>query len=307
MSPSLKALQALEVAARTGSFVAAAEELSVTPAAISGLIRTLEAQIDRELFLRVSRRVIPTEAARELLPRLHTAFDELASVSRQLGGAAPPPRLTVSVPPSIALGWLSTHIKGFLATTRDLDISIRSDEDPVMFDRDKIDVRMSFGRFHYQDQVITDVVTDSAFAVCAPRFMQHYRLSGNADELLSVPLVHTDWGQSAATFPTWQRWFESAGIDAPMSGRKERVVVNSSKMALDLAINGVGVALIQGLLVADLLDQKQLVIPCRHTLDLSQPYCLNISNRRAEREPVALFEAWFRQECERSVARMHDV
>ncbi len=304
MLPSLKALQALEAAARTGSFVAAAQELSITPAAISASIRALEAQMGRQLFLRTNRRIVPTEAAHEILPRLHTAFQELSSVSRQLGGSAPPARLTVSVPPSVALGWLSTNIHAFLDDNPDLAISIRSDEDPVVFERDRIDVRMSFGRFHYRDQVTTEVLADSAYAVCSPDFARRHALPAAADALLRVPLIHTDWGQSAATFPAWQRWFDTAGLGGHRRSNRGGLTVNSSKVALDLAIGGLGVALIQGLLVADMVERQELVIPVPQRLLLSQPYCLSVSELTTEREPVVAFEQWFRRECERCVSRL---
>ena len=102
-SPSLKGLQAFEAAARTGSFAAAAEELSVSAAAVSQLIRTVEEQMGRQLFHRVSRKVVLTEAGVEMLPRLTMAFQEIGSVSRELGGDAFRPRLVVSVPPSMTI------------------------------------------------------------------------------------------------------------------------------------------------------------------------------------------------------------
>ncbi len=74
--PSLKGMRAFEAAARTGSFAAAAAELSVSPAAIGQLIRSLEDQVGRKLFLRINRGITPTEAGLEVLPRLSVIFDE---------------------------------------------------------------------------------------------------------------------------------------------------------------------------------------------------------------------------------------
>ena len=91
--PSLKAMQAFEVAARTGSFLSAAQELRVSPAAVSQLVRTLEAQTGRRLFRRVNRGILLTEAGLEILPRLRVAFEELHGVARQLLGVAPRPRI----------------------------------------------------------------------------------------------------------------------------------------------------------------------------------------------------------------------
>ena len=109
--PSLKGLQAFEAAARSGSFAAAAEELSISAAAVSQLIRTVEEQMGRKLFHRVNRRVVLTEAGVEMLPRLTLAFQEIGSIAR--GGDAFRPRLVISVPPSMAMGWLSERLAGF--------------------------------------------------------------------------------------------------------------------------------------------------------------------------------------------------
>ncbi|WP_292228981.1 LysR family transcriptional regulator, partial [Mesorhizobium sp.] len=84
--PSLRGLQAFEAAARTGSFAAAAEELSISAAAVSQLIRTVEEQMGRQLFHRVNRRAVLTEAGVEMLPRLRMAFREIGSVARDVGG-----------------------------------------------------------------------------------------------------------------------------------------------------------------------------------------------------------------------------
>ncbi|RUU52770.1 LysR family transcriptional regulator, partial [Mesorhizobium sp. M7A.T.Ca.TU.009.01.1.1] len=123
--PSLKGLQAFEAAARTGSFAAAAEELSVSAAAVSQLIRTVEEQMGRKLFHRVNRRVVLTEAGVEMLPRLTMAFQEIGSVARQLGGDTFRPRLVVSVPPSMAMGWLSQRLAGFASSHGAVDVSLR--------------------------------------------------------------------------------------------------------------------------------------------------------------------------------------
>ena len=303
MTPSLKALQAVETTARTGSFVAAGQELSVTPAAVSQLVRSLERQIGRELFLRVNRGVVPSEAGREILPRLHAVFEELTVVSHQLAGTAMPTRLSVSVPPSIASGWLSRRIASFVAMSGTLDISLRGDDDPVFFERDGIDIRMSYGRFGYRGQRTSEVLLDAIHPLCSPRFLERHGPLNAPEALLERPLVHTDWGPSAATFPTWDRWFESAGIAAGERRLPRGLQVNSSKVAVDLAVEGLGVALVQGLLAAAPLERGQLVIAYPHALTLAHPYCLTLFERGLGRDPVTRFDAWFRDECAASVAR----
>jgi len=292
--PSLRGLQAFEAAARTGSFAAAADELSISAAAVSQLIRTVEEQMGRKLFNRVNRRVVLTEAGVEMLPRLTLAFQEIGSVARDVGGAFRP-RLVVSVPPSMAMGWLSERIAGFVASHGAADISLRGDDDPAPFERELIDVRLSYGP-HYRGHPTEDIVRDAVYPVCSPALAGAIR----SENLGGVPLIHTDWGPTGASFPTWRNWFEAAGADPGRAARRG-LSANSSRAALDLAISGLGVALAQGIYCARALEDGLLVRPAPRSLELRQPYCLTIPERSGRRDVVTTFRHWLVEECRSAV------
>ncbi|BCH03093.1 LysR family glycine cleavage system transcriptional activator [Mesorhizobium sp. USDA 4775] len=296
-SPSLKGLQAFEAAARTGSFAAAAEELSVSAAAVSQLIRTVEEQMGRKLFHRVNRKVVLTEAGVEMLPRLTMAFHEIGSVSRELGGDAFRPRLVVSVPPSMAMGWLSQRLSGFVASHGAADISLRGDDDPVPFDRELIDIRLSYGP-HYREHPTEDITRDAVYPVCAPRLAS--AIKADAGPLAGLSLIHTDWGPTGASFPSWRNWFEAEGVQ-PGRAAQRGLSANSSRAALDLAISGLGVALAQGVYCAEAVEDGRLVRPAARAIALRQPYCLTIPERSARRDVVAAFRDWLIEECRRAV------
>jgi LysR family glycine cleavage system transcriptional activator len=293
--PSLKGLQAFEAAARSGSFAAAAEELSISAAAVSQLIRTVEEQMGRKLFHRANRRVVLTEAGVEMLPRLTMAFHEIGSVARDLSGDAFRPRLVISVPPSMAMGWLSQRLAGFVCRHGAVDISLRGDDDPVLFDREVIDIRLSFGP-HYRDHPTEEIVRDAVYPVCAPGLAATDKPQG----LAGLPLIHTDWGPTGASFPSWRNWFEGAGIE-PSRAAQRGLSANSSRAALDLAISGLGVALAQGIYCASALEDGRLIRPNAVSIALRQPYCLTIPERSARRDVVAAFRTWLIEECQRSV------
>ena len=295
--PSLRGLQAFEAAARMESFAAAAEELSISAAAVSQLIRTVEEQMGRKLFHRVNRRVVLTEAGVEMLPRLTLAFHEIGSVSRELGGDAFRPRLVVSVPPSMAMGWLSRRLAGFVASHGAVDVSLRGDDDPVPFERELIDIRLSYGP-HYREHPTEDIVRDAVYPVCAPGLAG--AIKPERAPLAGLPLIHTDWGPTGASFPSWRNWFEAAGIE-PGRATQRGLSANSSRAALDLAISGLGVALAQGVFCAEAVEDGRLVRPVARSLELRQPYCLTIPERSARRDVVAAFRAWLIHECVRSV------
>ena len=298
--PSLRGLQAFEAAARTGSFAAAARELSVSPAAISQLVRGLEDHVGRQLFRRVNRGIALSEAGLEILPRLSAAFDEIRGVSHELAGASPRARLTVSVPPSAATGWLSARLASFLKLHGPMDISLRGEEDPVEFDRDLIDIRMSYGPFHYVSHETHDIMIDEAVPVCAPELVSRHGPFETVASLKGAPLIHTDWGPGSAKFPSWRDFFEAG--DVPVDRAAERgTVANSSHAAIDLAVSGLGVALGQGMFVSRHIDEGRLVRPVDHSVALGQPYCLTIRQRSASRPAVECFRDWIIEECKRSL------
>ncbi|MCP4433476.1 MAG: LysR family transcriptional regulator [Gammaproteobacteria bacterium] len=298
--PSLKGLRAFEAAARSGSFAAAAIELSVSPAAIGQLIRSLEDQVGRKLFHRVNRGIIPTEAGLEVLPRLSAAFDELKGISRQISGASSHARLTISAPNSVVAGWLSQRIGEFVASHGPIDISLRSDNDPVDFERDMIDIRMSYGRFHYRTHDTHEMVTDAIFPVCAPSFMDRNGPFTTVENLLDTSLIHTDWGPASASFPTWRNWFEAASV-SPERQTGQDLVADSSIAAINLAISGLGVTLCQGLLAAQLIADGSLVHAYNLALLQSQPYCLTIPRQSVNRPIVSMFRDWLLLSCKTTV------
>jgi LysR family glycine cleavage system transcriptional activator len=298
--PSLRSLQAFEAAARSGSFASAAEELAISPAAVSQLIATLEDHVGRKLFHRINRRAVLTEAGREVLPRLTLAFEELQGVTRELAGSGRRARLVVSVPPSVAIGWLTARLADFIAIHGEADISLRGEEEPIAFERDLVDLRLSYGRFHDHDHAAEPIAVDAVHPVCTPQFLARHGPIRSAGALVHMPLIHTEWGPVAAAFPSWRQWFESAGV-APGREIQRGLSVNSSAAALDLALHGQGVALCQGLFAARALEEGRIVRPVAHSLTLAQPYCLTVPQRSARRAIVLAFRDWFVGECRKCI------
>ena len=292
---SLKGLQAFEATIRTGSFVAAAEELDVTPAAISQLVRGLEDRIERQLFYRVNRKLVPTEASLLLAPRLTALFSELEEVSAELADESARSHLVISVPPSVT-GWLSKRMPLFVAQWGPLDFTLRGEEDPVDFERQLVDIRWSFGAQNYPKELVTSLYQDHAFAVCSPEFLDKHGPFDVDAQLLDAPLVHTDWGPASAKYPSWQRWFDDADLGSQHQSNRG-MVANSSITSVELAVNGLGVALCQGFYLPELLAQGSLVLAHPRSIRLAQPYCLTVPARSEARPVVAQFKDWLIEEC----------
>lgn len=298
--PSLRGLQAFEAAARSGSFVAASEELGISAAAVSQLIRALEEQAGRKLFHRANRRVVLTEAGMDVFPQLLNAFADLRSVARELDGGERRSSLVISVAPSVAMGWLSARLPDFLRLHGAVDISLRGEDDPVPFERERIDFRLSYGRSHYPQHHVEDLTIDAVYPVCSPAFLEKYGGSLSAESMLGAALIHTDWGPSGASFPSWRTWFEKAGL-TPDRQIQRGITANSSMAAIDFACGGLGIALGQGLFCADLIEAGRLVVATKQRLPLANPYCINLPQRSANRPLVTSFKTWFAAECVRCV------
>src|SRR5260370_32158282 len=111
--PPLNALRAFEAAARHLNFSRAADELSVTPGAVSQQIQNLEDYVGASLFKRTSRGLLLTDSAQTALPALREAFDRLAEAASLLTAAVDARRLTLPAPPSFAAKWLVPRLGAF--------------------------------------------------------------------------------------------------------------------------------------------------------------------------------------------------
>ena len=255
-------------------------------------MRALEAQAGRRLFRRAGRGVEPTEAGRELLPRLTAAFEELRGVARELSGVGPRPRLTVSAPPSVAAGWLPARLAGFAATHGAYDVSVRGEETPGAFAQTPADLRLSYGRpAPASGDDAEEIVLDAVYPVCSPGFAAEAGLTGDPASLLRGPLIHTDWGPDAVAFPAWRAWFAAERVE--IDARVDRgPVANGSLTAVELARYGVGVALAQGMLAAEALQKGQLIRPAAGALPLARPYALACPSRSLRRPVVRALRDW---------------
>lgn len=249
----LNALRSFEVAARTGSFVAAGEELGVSSAAVSQQVKALEATLNRTLFLRQGNRITLTDAGRALYPRLETAFSDLTALTRDLRAGKPSGRLTISALPSLAELWLIPALARYPGRHQ---IDLRIEEDPIDFARSSADLRVTYGAHYYPDHRIDVLFRDRFVAVAAPP------VAGNAlpspEVLDDDDLIHTDWGPSYIRQPNWAEWFAASGLSRqPRTG--SGLQLGSTLASAIAAQSGAGAALVPEHLAQDAIDGGRLV------------------------------------------------
>jgi LysR family transcriptional regulator, glycine cleavage system transcriptional activator len=253
--PPLNALRAFEVIARHLSFARAAQELHVTPAALSHQIRALEEQLGTPLFHRRTRAIELTEAGRLIYPGLHAGFESLRRAMAELDRDRAGNVLVISATPGLVAKWLMPRLWRFLRAHPEIDARVSASLKLVDFTAEGVDVGIRLSKQITSDLHVELLFEDSMIPVCAPQLVEQGLRS--AADIVRFPLIHYDFATSMHTPPVWADWFPVAGLQGPDAGRGLRV--NAADHALDAAVAGAGVALAHKLIASDDVHSGRLV------------------------------------------------
>jgi LysR family glycine cleavage system transcriptional activator len=287
----LNALRAFEAAARHLSYVAAADELNVTPAAVGSLVRGLEAAVGVSLFHRSQAgpaRLELTEAARAVLPELQAGFDHLAVAFERLKASREQISISLTVPPAFADKWLLPRVERFAANHPLFDLRIDTSGRLVDFAAERVDVGIRYGGGRWPGLKATFLLRDAFFPVCSPALLGGSAPLRGPDDLQRHTLIHDRSMAFESAFPTWRTWLQAAGF--PNINCDRGLQINDSAAAYQAAMNGSGVALGRTTLVAIDLAAGRLVRPFGEALDCELAYYL-FHRPRAESDPgIAAFK-----------------
>lgn len=292
--PPLNSLRAFEAAARTGSFVAAAEELGVSPAAISQHVRKLEDYLGKDMFMRTNNRVSLTDAGQAILLGTAEALQQISETTLEMTSDRSRARLVISAIESVAETWLLPRLVAFVRTQPDFRFDLRVEPDPIDFARHNVDLRLCYGTGHYPDHRTQVLVRDAVQPMCSPDYLARHPEVAEAGPA-AVPggdLLTTSWGPSFGSNPGWSGWFHKAGLEMPEPAGFQ---VGRSSLALDLAREGLGVALAQRMLAAQDLAEGRLVALSPVTIDLGHPYCLVHPHSKARKRALVALLDWLGQ------------
>lgn len=300
--PPLNAIRAFEASARLGGFVAAAQELGVTPGAISLQIRKLEEYYDTALFRRLASGVELTETGTTIFGECSGALSALEATNDLITARDTRTRIVVSCINSIAHRWLSRRLAGLAGSVPDHWIEFRAEPDPVDFDDQRVDVRITYGEHLYPQLETRTLFRDRLMPLCTPDFASKAKLKGDdIGSLRDEHLIQSWWMPSFWAYPTWADWFEQAG--AP---RQPRVgtghCTNMPALAIDMALAGLGVALGQQSLALEEIRSGRLIPPFLATLDMPSAYALVLPRSARRQRRVARVVAFLMAEAD----RLHD-
>lgn len=285
--PSLNGLRAFEAAARHLSFTLAASELNVTQTAISHQIRRLEEELGIRLFIRQNRALALTPEARDYLPGVRAAFNDLRLATDRLLRKDDDKVLTVSTLASLAAKWLLPRLSDFQEQHPGLDVRITTSTSLVDFQRDNVDAAIRYGRGQWPGLRADWLMADELFPVCSPSLLHGDKPLRRPEDLRNHPLLHT----SNANSDDWRLWLTAAGLPADIA-RQPGITFDMIFMTIQAAIDGIGVAMGRTSYVQDDIAKGRLVVPFKIALPADAGFYLVAPEGRREAPKLTAFRQW---------------
>jgi LysR family glycine cleavage system transcriptional activator len=282
--PPLNGLRAFEAAARHLSFTRAAEELGVTQAAISHQVKALEERLGVQLFRRLNRALLLTDAGQQYLPELRDAFDRIDAATERLLAQDSRGPLTISTLRSFAAKWLVPRLGRFRALHPEIDVRIAPSEHLTDFSREDVDLALRYGRGDWPGLHAEWLMTEDIFPVCSPRLLEDPQGLRKPEDLVRFPLLHDDHHGN------WRVWLLAAGVEGVEPARG--TTFTDSSMVVQAAVEEQGVALARGALAADDLAAGRLVRPFDISLPAEFAYYVVCPEATAERPKITAFREW---------------
>ena len=291
--PPLNALRAFEAAARHLSLSLAANELNVTPAAISHQVRLLEDHIGLPVFERNGRGLALTDAGAAGLPDLREAFARLSAAMDAIGSLGETGTLSVSVAPSFAAKWLLPRLESFEREHPEIDVHVSVSMQLADFARDRIDVAIRYGASGYPEVFFEKLLAETVMPVCSPDLLRG-RVLRSPRDLLSLNLLHDDSPDNDPSCPNWEMWLRAAGVDDVEVDRGARF--NQASLVIESAILGRGVALAKSTLAAADIEAGRLVRPIESERPVDFAYYFVAPRAKLNLPKVGYFRDWLRRQ-----------
>lgn len=284
--PPLTALRAFEAAARNMSFAAAAEELHVTPAALSFQIKSLEQHLGAPVFRRLNRAVELTEEGKLLQPGVEDGFAALQRAWRGVQRRLDTATLTVTAGPGFTAKWLAPRMFAFAQANPDLELRFSASLQLVDFERDNVDIAIRFGQGADKGYYSRRIIDEWASPMVAPQLAAKLR---TAADLNTLPLLYDDHISFLKPDPSWSYFFEACGLTTqPPQGLR----FSQSDHAIDAALAGAGVVLGRISMTENYLRDGRLVRPLDLAVKLNAAYRIVCTKGAEERPQVARFIDW---------------
>lgn len=296
--PPMKALLAFDAAMRHHSFALAANDLAVTPGAISQQVQKLEEWLSTALFVRDVRQIRPTAQASAYWKTVGPALTSIQQASQQVRTPTKK-EVHISMPPSFAAKWFAPRMADFMARHPDIALHLEASPALLDFERDGVDLAVRYfdGANTHLDSSL--LFRDEARLFCAPGYAKQLRLKKPAD-LARATLLHI------TQHAHWGIWLETfAHLGADQIARMPGLHFNQTLLAIEAAKHGRGAVLCGHLLVEDELMRGQLMEPFIGSLELPHAYYMVHAKAARLRPPVKALKAWLQEMSAEQIRSPH--
>ncbi|TPL93570.1 transcriptional regulator GcvA [Mesorhizobium sp. B2-3-12] len=299
--PGTRALRTLEAAARHLNFTRAADELGLTPAAVSHQIKEIEDQLGFVLFTRTSRTIRLTEAGTVLYEAATDTLDLLGrAVMRARKLARGTEFLKVTLDAQFAAKWLMRRVENFRKQHPGIELRFDIAYGLRDFDLDDVDVGIRFGAGKYPGLCAHRLFDNIIIPVCSPSLLSSGPPLREPRDLFNHTLAHIEWARQGVTWPNWRMWMAAAGVDDFDDSRT--VVFGTSTDAVQAALDGNAVALADFAMVANDLSEGRLVRPFELSIRVAPEfaYFLVYPQATADDPRIVAFREWILEEVART-------
>lgn len=285
--PPLNALRAFEAVARFLSFTKAAEELLVTQSAVSRQVKNLEDILGVALILRKAQLEL-TEEGKRLLPVLTDSFDRMDVVIGSFRRQSKKPPLSLAVPPTYARRVMLPRLPDFQRANPDLEIRIETPPVNPDFRNSGHDLAIMFGEMEAEGLIADVLMRERWSPLASPELIKKAGWPDLKAMIAKAPLLHIRQGNDS-----WHDWRQLARQVGFAGLPVERgLVVETADQAVQAALSGGGVVVVDPVLCADEVASGKLVAPFEISMPTGRVYTLVCRADETDLARIAAFRAW---------------
>jgi LysR family glycine cleavage system transcriptional activator len=301
----LSSLRTFAVVARQLSVTKAADELNVTPSAISHHIKILEEYLGTKLLRREGNKIVLTPAGSRYASQIADGLLLLANATRTLKASKDHPILRIACPPSLGMLWLMPRIGKFMEDHPDFSVAVTSVPDPTVLLRSSFDVGLWYGEGPLTGFRVIPLSPNRVFPICSPSLICGDEALQTLEDLARCTLLDSSddtYYDAQTQRPGWYGWLQAAGMPE-IAGK--RYLNFTPRLYMHQAVrDGLGVGLSRPLLTVDELSTGALVIPFGPVLEQTATYNVVYASVLAKRKDVTTFTDWVVAEAGKSIRKL---
>lgn len=283
--PPLNTLRSFEAAARTGSFVQAAQELAVTSSAVSHQIKGLENYLGVSLFDRVKRHAQLTPSGEKYLTSIKHALREIAEATEQLKSSVETDTITISMTPHFLTRWMMPRLGKFQDLYPEIELQINASMGLIDFDKSSTDMAIYFGNGNWPDVQVHFLKDIYLVPICSPAIISQRKPLSDPQDIRHHPLIHV-----SKRLPEWSQWLELAGVK--FKERRKGLQLSNSMLTNAAAAEKLGIALGDPTLLGPEIESGKLIIPFDLPLNIHRSFYLVYQKDRTLSYAMNVFKQW---------------